>query len=299
MTVQSGGTDEVTTWNILKLCFGVVITGVLALSAHVVMQEVFLVPYPKFYPKTGLVYFFEYSCRVLAIIYLYRLIRGKFANLSVPMRCLLLFVLIAMLDEKLIRMPLMSGIATSAWTLSLINSLPNLIAYLLLACLVVIFSPRLRLVWQQILGALLIAALLNFLIVPVISQHVDSLLAQLPQPRPEDIISPPYGLNVLVPAYLSFAEPVVACFILAGIVSRKLSFASVKGLSLFVLLIMSMRGVLLAPFIYIFYAHLPPLTAMLSVGQFSLEALVLALMSAISVRYSSTLVPGLGLRSVT
>lgn len=287
------------TWSITKLCLGMVITGVLALSAHVAMQEIFHIPFPGSYPKAGWVYFFDNSYKVLAILCLFRLGHDKFLNLSLPVRSLLMFVLIAMLDEKLIRMPLMVGITTSAWSLSLIYSLPSLLAHLLLAGLIVIFAPRLRRIWQQILGALLIAALLHFLFTPVISKHVDMLLAQLPKPRPEDIISPPYGLKVLVPAYLSFAEPVVACFILARIVWNKLSLASVKGLSLFVLLIMSMRGVLFAPFIYIFYANLPPVTAMLSVGQFSLEAFVLALMTAITLRHSTTSVPVLGRRSET
>jgi hypothetical protein len=299
MAAQPDKKGEVVKWNILKICLGIVITWVLALSTHVVMQDVLHIPYPKFYSKTGAAYFFDYSAKVLAILCLYRLVHDKFSHLSLPVRCLLLFVLIAMLNESLLRLPLMNGIVTSAWVFSLILGLPILIAHLLLACLVVISAPRLPRVWQQILGAFLIGALLHFLLTPVISEHVNMLLAQLPQPRPENIISPPYGLNVLVPAYLSFAEPVVACFILARIVWNKLSLASVKGLSLFVLLIISMRGVLLAPFICIFYANLPPVTAMLSVGQFSLEALVLALMTVLSLRHSSTLVPKLGRRSET
>ncbi|MEA3116734.1 MAG: hypothetical protein QOI13_4, partial [Paraburkholderia sp.] len=189
-------------------------------------------------------------------------------------------------------MPLMVGVTTSEWVLSLIYCLPDLMTHLLLACLIVIVAPRLSRVWQQLLGALFIAALLSFWFTPAIRKYVDMVLAQLPPP--ENIISPPYGLNVLIPAYLSFAEPVIACFILARIVWSKLSLASVKGMSLFVLLIMSMRGVLFAPFIYIFYANLPPVTAILSMGQFSLEALVLALMTTITLRYSCTRLPGLG-----
>jgi hypothetical protein len=297
MTAPPGEKGEVMKWNILKLCLGMVITWVLALSTHVVMQDVLHIPYPHFRSKTDAAYFFDYSAKVLAILYLYRLVHDKFSHLSLSVKCLLLFVLISMLDESLIRMPLMNGIVTSAWVFSLTLGLPILVAYLLLSCLIVIFAPRLPRVWQQVLGALLIAALLHFLITPVTSKYVNMLLAQLP--RPENIISPPYGLNVLVPAYLTFAEPVVACFILARMVWSKLSLASVKGLSLFVLLIMSIRGVLFAPFICIFYANVPPLTAMLSVGQFSLEALVLALMTVITLRYSATLVPGLGRRSET
>jgi len=90
------------------------------------------------------------------------------------------------------------------------------------------------------------------------------------------VYTAPYGWNVEIPAYLTFIEPVIACFVIVYNVWNNLSSRPwIRSLQ-FIVLIMAIRGVLLSPFINVFYADLPPLTAIASMGQFSLEGLTLA-----------------------
>ena len=263
----------------IQLFFGVLITGIFALSVHVFMSDVLHVPYPHNYPRTGWPAYCSNVLLTFTAMYCYQLTKNQFAHSHALLKCLGIFILLATLNENLIRLPLMTGIITSAWLFSFIQNLPRLLPHLFLACAIVLTASKLFRTWQQILMALLIGGLLPFL-ESIISEQIAPLLNSL-QPRPEDIIYEPYGLDVTLPSYLSFYEPALACFMLASLVWQKLSAESIKRFGQFVLLILLLRGLLLAPFIYILYAdNISPITAILSVGQFFLQYLVLALLTA-------------------
>jgi len=266
----------------VQFCLGGLVTLVLSLSLHVVMLEVLHIPYPDNAPSTGWAVYSNYLLGVAATFYFYRLSFRSFSSFSFPSRCLRVFVLLAMLDESLIRAPLMNGIVTSAWGYSVVQNLPAVLPHLLLACLMVLTMPRLPRIRQQLPVAFSGAAALFFVCEPLIRRQILIVLSWLPQPRLADAIVPPYGLKVLVPAYVTFFEPVLACFLLAGLVWHRLSAAPVKRLGQFTLLYMLMRGALLRPFIYMFYAKLPPVTAFLSMSQFSFEVAALAVLTAIT-----------------
>ncbi len=94
-----------------------------ALSVHVVMLQVLNVPYPSGYPTSGWPVFCNLALTAFALTYFYLLSMDDFA---LPARCLLLFVLAAMLREALIRLPVMNGFATTAWRYSFVDGLPRL-----------------------------------------------------------------------------------------------------------------------------------------------------------------------------
>lgn len=263
----------------IQLFFGVLITGILALSVHVFMSDVLHIPYPYNYPHTGWPAYCSHVLLTFTTMYCYQLTKNQLMHSPTLLKCLGIFILLAMLNGDLIRAPLMTGIVTSAWLFSFIQNLPTLLPHLFLACVIVLTASKLLRAWQKILAALLIGGLLLFL-ASIIGEQIRPLLNSL-QPRPEDIIYEPYGTNVMLPSYLSFYEPVLACFMLASLVWKKLSANSMKRFGQFVLLILLLRGLLLAPFIYVFYAdNMSLITAILSIGQFFLQDLVLALLTA-------------------
>ena len=92
----------------------------------------------------------------------------------------------------------------------------------------------------------------------------------------------PYGANVLVPAYLTFLEPVIACFAAAALAWGKLSRSRAVRYLQFTLLILAVKNQLLTPFIYVAFAKIPALSALASEGQFALEALALAMLTCVS-----------------
>ena len=104
---------------------GMLLTCVLALSVHVGMQQVLGVPYPVGYPTTGWPVVCSLALSALALVIVYRLSMNEFGGVSVPMRYLVLAVLTAMLREALIRLPVMDGFATTAWSTRLSPTCPG------------------------------------------------------------------------------------------------------------------------------------------------------------------------------
>ncbi len=262
---------------------GMVLTCVLSLSVHVVMLQVLHVPFPEGYPTTGLPALGNQALASLGLILFYRLSLEALAPWKLPARCLLLFLITAMLREALIRGPVMNGVVTTAWTYSLVASLPSLLTMLVLSCLVVWVTPRLVRPWQIILGALVIVLLVLGCKI-VIGLGMRPILQSISYLGHDPIYNPPYGWQVLIPGYLTFMEPVVACFSMAALVWNRLSQDMLLRTAQFTLFVLVISGKLLMPFIYVFYAPFPAGVALSSMGQFFLEVLTLALLTAVTWR---------------
>lgn len=92
--------------------------------------------------------------------------------------------------------------------------------------------------------------------------------------------NPPYDWHVEVPAYMTFAEPVLAAFAVAALVAGCLPRERLRAIAVLAMLIFALRGQFFSTFINIRYAGTDAVTAMLSFGQFTLESLVLAVLVA-------------------
>ena len=253
------------------------LTCVLALSVHVLMLQAFHVPYPVGYPTTGWPNFCNLALSAFALMYFYDLSSDVFLRFSLSTRCLLLSVLVAMLREALIRHPVMDGFATTAWRYSFVDNLPRLLMVLLLCSLVVLLTPKLVRPRQRVLAALLVATIVEFLCRPVIAKVFEHILASIAYLNHGEVYKVPYGWQIEVPAYITYMEPVVACFLMAALVWDRLAKGVLARTLQFALLMMMINGSLLRPFVYVLYATFRPGVALLSMGQFSLEALALAL----------------------
>jgi hypothetical protein len=269
-----------------KALIGMVVTAVLALSVHVVMLQTLNVPYPAGYPSAGWAVFGQLALSVLGWMVFYRLVILEFARFTVAIRCLMLFLLAAMLREALIRGPVMDGFATTAWSFSFVSNLPRLITILIVSCLVVVTEPLVRRPWRLFLGAVAIAALVQFLCAPYIRIAFGHILESIAYLSHDEVYKAPYGWQIEVPAYITYLEPVVACFVMVALVWDGLSKNSLWRTLQFVLLVLAMNTILIRPIVYVFYAPFGPFTALLSMGQFFLEALALALLTACNWRFS-------------
>jgi len=92
---------------------------------------------------------------------------------------------------------------------------------------------------------------------------------------------------VLVPAYLSYAEPVIAAVILAALVWDRLSASVPLCVLQFTMIVLLVRHVLFAPVIYALYAKVPAGTALASMGQFTLEGIALAALSGLTWHFAT------------
>ena len=94
------------------------------------------------------------------------------------------------------------------------------------------------------------------------------------------VYDPPYGLHVIVPAYITYVEPVTAALVVAALVWDRLSAHTVLRVAQFVLLLMLMDLSLFRTAIYGFYDPAGFWAGLKSQGQFWLEDLILALGTA-------------------
>ncbi len=263
---------------------GLVLTCVLSLSVHVVMLQVFHVPYPEGYPTTGWSSFLSLALSAFALFYFYDLSRDEFQRFSPLVRCLLLFVLVAMVREALIRKPVMDGFATTAWRYSIIDNLPRLLTVLLLCSMVIVAAPWARRLWQRLLGAVVIGAVLEVVFRPGIAKIFEHIMASIAYLSHDAVYTVPYGWQIEVPAYLTYMEPVLACFVMVALIWDRMARGLLRRTAWFVLLILMITGSLTRPFAYLVYSRFRPMVALLSMGQFFLEVVVLALLTTVTWR---------------
>jgi hypothetical protein len=270
-----------------RLCLGFLVAGILALSVHAVMLQVLNVPFPDM-SVVGVPYRYLSRCfMVLGLIYLCERSANSIGK-SPLKRWVLLFLLFQMLSEEIFRAPFMAAYCTTAWIFPFVSQLPRWLSAALLAALIVLATPWLRLVWQKLLGAVVLAAVATFALTPLCSAVFAKLLESLSYLAPTgEWCTLPYGWKVLVPAYLTFVEPTIACFIAAALVWRRLSPSSGWRFLQFTVMIVAIKNQLITPFVYALLAKEPGLGALASDGQFALEALVLAVMTGVAWKWAS------------
>jgi hypothetical protein len=259
-----------------------VLTGFLALSVHVVMLSYLMVPYPSDQPTRGWPIYIGLVVTALSLIVLDQLTRELFTGRSWAIRFFVLFVLTVMLRESLFRVWIMEGVSTTAWRFGFVHNLNRLFAPFLVCFFVSLFSSRLVRVPQKLLGALVIGSTAEFVterfLLKIHGAWVDSLLYL----GHDQVWFFPYNWHIQVPAYLSYAEPTIACFVVLSMIWRRLSANAWLRTAQFVLLVVSITGVLVKEMIYPFVSKAPIRIAIVGIGQFLLEHSTLAVLTAVT-----------------
>lgn len=274
---------SITRINLPKLVMGMIFTGFLSLSVHAFMLQQMGIPFPSVAIDASLAQFISRSVlSVLGLIYLCELSLPALARRTFAFRCVVLFVLSTALTEALFRLPFMEGYCSDSLAYAFIGNVPKMLSASLLAVLVVAVTPRLPKFWQKSIAAVVLGAISVFVLNPSIAALSKAPLEFLAYMSHAEWCELPYGANVLIPAYLSFTEPVLAVLATAALIWNRLSSKPLVRLMQFTLLVLLIKRQLLAAFIYMAYSGTPPLTGLLSMGQFTLEALALALLGGLS-----------------
>ncbi|HFK5510770.1 TPA: hypothetical protein ACGZ9U_001686 [Elizabethkingia anophelis] len=90
----------------------------------------------------------------------------------------------------------------------------------------------------------------------------------------------PYDWHVLVPAYLTFAEPVIAAFVIVHYIWEKLNGKIWQKIILVGILICLIKGMLLPVFLFTPYLKLNFIAAIASEIQFTLEFLAVGILTS-------------------
>ena len=124
----------------------------------------------------------------------------------------------------------------------------------------------------RVLTALASTALSIFILNPTLASLLTPVIAWSEKHTHADVYLLPYGANVLVPSYLLFAETVIACLVARFVVTFRDAMWDQAGLIRYVALVLFVRGTFAMMFGW------GPVIGMLSVSQFFLQDLVMALL---------------------
>lgn len=232
---------------ILLTC--IVLTSVLALSAHALILHYFNAPVfnidPVFNEVMGFIIQFA---TVTGSIIIFLLSKKTWRNLK-PFYSVILFALLIMaLTEQLFRLPIMEVVTGVPRAYQALSTIPYYVSFILLSLLIFLFVPIIsrqhHYLFKYGFFAILTTVIL-FFIKKLMNYFLSPLLALVPQIDTAKLIHPPYGMNIMIPAYITFLEPTIACFILFYLIKEKLSAFSTlsKGLIMGGLLILLHGGI--------------------------------------------------------
>lgn len=243
---------------------------VVSLSIHVVMLQVFWVPYP--YPKglgrLGLLYPFAQSVGLIALAATTLPWLNRF---HIAARGPIIGILFATMNG-IVRNAIMPGFATSDFGGAVAGFVQTALLDLILATLAVGAVTIIRNTALRVVTALALTLLSIFILNPTLASLLTPVIAWSEKHTHADVYSVPYGANVLVPSYLLFAETVIACLVARFVVTFRNAMWDQTGLIRYVALVLFVRGTFAVMFGW------GPVIGMLSVSQFFFQDLVMALL---------------------
>lgn len=284
----------------LTFLIGGVVTGVLALSIHMYVLAVLNVPGPASPPAPGVLTWIDGVGRFAgALLICHYTIEGlRQRGWGTAGALLIPFVLFAMFSELLFRLPLMNGVVSQSIVYpvvsELIRVLPLFVMFLLCALVTIcIKDPR----WL-ILASVAVWACFRYLFATPLKALAAVAMSHAAALERPGVYSPPYDWHVYVPAYLTYAEPVAGIFLLLALVWDRLPGRDGHRWAMVLLMLLLAKGLVITPLAYAFAA--PPgarLTALLSMGQFTLESAALILLAIATRRMAHSMGRGTQLES--
>lgn len=288
--VSSGKSRVNYTW----LLPGMLLVLIVSLSIHVFMLQVLRIPFPDFAGISVWASLLNTALAVFAVSIVCSAAQVRIGRFSKGTQCILVFLLYAMLKESF-RGIVMNGVVTTGWTFDLVAGLPGLAYTFVLSSLIVFLVPIFRNIRARAGGSVALAGIAIFALRPAINSICAPMLKAVAHLDHPEVYAFPYGWQVLLPAYLTYAEPVIACMFVAFLVWDRLSEKPGMRILQFSLLILSIRGMLLPTFLYSFYSKAKLAMAMLSQSQFLFETLALAILTAVVWKLSTKRQPALQL----
>jgi hypothetical protein len=168
-----------------------------------------------------------------------------------------------------------------------LSTIPSYVSWLTLSLLVCIYMPIIqrtnKLVLLQFIVFSASTVIIMFFLKKLVNDFVEPLLSLVPQITMANFIHTPYGMNVLVPAYITFLEPTIASFILFYLIRNNLSAFNtlMKGLIMGGILIIIHAGIY--SMVQIAFSEGNILYRVFYYGQFLWEYLALGILTAYSV----------------
>lgn len=235
----------------LSIAIAVVLTGVISVSTHVLILQYFQAPDLKIEPFLGQIcgYLIRFGT-VIAAMFIYLLSKEYWTKIKPVKKIVLFAILILALIENLFRVTVMQIITGTPWMYQILLLIPSYVTYLTLSLVICVFvqaaseKKQFRLLRFFVI-AILAAALLCWGIKKIMHYSLFPLLAYVPQPQALGTNQLPYGIDILIPAYITYMEPTIASFAVYHLIRNKLSAFSImtKGLIMAGIIIVIHAGI--------------------------------------------------------
>ncbi len=256
--------------HIPALAGAVAIVTIVSLSIHVVMLQVFWVPYP--YPtgvgRLGLLYPLAQSIGLVALA---ATALPWLRRFPVAIRGPVIGVLFATMNG-IVRTSLMGGFTTNDFGGGLAGFVEAALLDMVLGTLAVAAVSTFRGTLVRAIAAVALTAVSIIVLNPVLAALLAPLIAWSEGHTRPDVYLVPYGANVLVPSYLLFAETVMACLVARCVITLRDVAWDRTGLIRYVAIVLLVRGTSAIMFGW------GPIIGWLSVSQFFLQDLVMAVL---------------------
>lgn len=270
-----------------RLAVGVCLTGALALSIHIAMVQWLNITNPTFdsvFPEL-----LNAAVMTCAAIWLYGCLQAQPGIRSGAMRIFLLFALLACLNGT-VRNAFMTGYCSTTtplrWFFGALSAVRPA-AYFAAAAALTAGACQFRPYWARLAAGVAVALMLVFVVSPGVSMMERAIYAQLSDLLPSaGWCKQPYGVDIMMAAYATTIEPALASFACIALVWRHLPGRPLARTALFVVLILALKKQLLSSFLYPFFTAGPVLMALASMGQLTLAAGALGLLTALFWRWA-------------
>ncbi len=263
------------------------IVGAISVNIHIQMLRNGI-PYPgnHFHPPHYIA-FLKYGVQLCGMYWILNQLNNKFISIGFVIKTLILFIIMATLNELILRLPLTAGYVVDKHFLFVWVSeyLPDILS-LILACFILNFIMLIKA--RRWLGRIFITLLIIVytilsvkFITPFLNYGAHYLLQFINPPNPNNILHSPYNWQTDVIASVFFIEPMIACFVITWLIWDALHGNMIlKSVQVILVILILNNG--LALFIsFMLYNDLPPLTAILSVGQLTLQWIFAGIMISI------------------
>lgn len=213
--------------NTLLMLTLVLLTAIISVSTHVFIIQYFQPAEFKMNAHADQIigYIIRWCTVVGAIIIFMGSIQywGKF---KLFYRVILFALLITALTEQLLRSFIMQVVIGYPWRLQGLSLISTYIGYLALSLIICFCAPILSKAvnWRflKYFGFSVLTTALIFFTKKITSHLISSFTSPIPLPDMLKIIHLPYGIKVLIPAYITFLEPTIASFIVFYLIEDKL-----------------------------------------------------------------------------
>ncbi len=264
-----------------RLILGAIVTLVLSLSIHAIILQAFHVPVPEQAVKAWIPYKLATDFAFgYALVTLFRAFATGHEH-AWSLKAFGLCLLVVLGLNETLRGWVMNAYCSSPFVSSAIflglMSAASALYYVLAVGIVSVGDVKDAASFESIAIAFVTGAAL-FLFSPQLVSGVQTIFSDIFQSlEPQGgWCKLPYGLGVLIPAYGTFIEPVIAALICAALIGRLLTGRTFWRLAKFIVVILALKGQLFAAPLYAAFHHNEFLTSLLSMGQFTLEAIVLS-----------------------